>query len=137
MPTPSEIVVDFLASWEVPGELNQAFRDYFTDTTVWENVGWVTTTGAAEAVALNEGYMDTMGMAAIRVENVAVAEVGNKVLTERIDHLLDGAGKTIASPAVMGVFEIEGGKIVAWRDYFDTRRYTPPDPPMKHRAGVR
>jgi limonene-1,2-epoxide hydrolase len=24
---------------------------------------------------------------------------------------------------VMGIFEIEGGKITAWRDYFDTKSF--------------
>lgn len=127
MPTPAEIVCNFLASWEEPGGLDQSFRDNFTEATVWENVGWVTTVGYEEAMALNRGFFEKIGMAAIRVENLAVAETGNKVLTERIDHLLDSAGNILASPAVMGIFEIEDGKITAWRDYFDTRTYAPPE----------
>jgi limonene-1,2-epoxide hydrolase len=126
MPSPSETVTTFLARWEEPGGLDQAFRDYFTDTTVWENVGWATTTGAEEAIALNHGYEEALGMAAIRVENLAVAESGNKVLTERIDHILDKDGNVLVAPKVMGIFEVEGGKIAAWRDYFDTRTYAPP-----------
>lgn len=126
MPTPSEVVCQFLARWEIPGDLDQAFRDYFTDTTVWENVGWATTVGAEEAVTLNRGYEEKLGMATIRVENLAVAETGNKVLTERIDHILDANGNTLVAPLVMGVFEVEGDKIIAWRDFFDTRTYAPP-----------
>ena len=45
------------------------------------------------------------------------AEAGNLVMNERIDYLTIG-GKTVALP-VAGVFEIENGKIKAWRDYFD------------------
>jgi limonene-1,2-epoxide hydrolase len=120
MPTPSEIVTTFLASWEEPGGLDQAFRDNFLPTTVWENVGLATTTGPDEAIALNAQLGQSMGIASIRVENLAVAEAGDKVLTERIDHMIDAAGKTFYSAAVMGIFEVRDGKIAAWRDYFDS-----------------
>ncbi len=50
-------------------------------------------------------------------ENLAIAEQGNKVLTERIDRFVIG-GKNVALP-VMGTFEFTDGKISAWRDYFD------------------
>jgi limonene-1,2-epoxide hydrolase len=43
------------------------------------------------------------------------------VLTERIDHMIDASGKVLLSAPVMGTFEIENGKIAAWRDYFDSR----------------
>lgn len=126
MPSPSETVCAFLALWEKPGELDAAFRAYFTDETIWENVGWATTVGAEEAMELNRGYEDALGMTAIRVENLAVAETGNKVLTERIDHIIGKDGEAMISPKVMGIFEVEGDKIVSWRDYFDTRTYAPP-----------
>lgn len=50
-------------------------------------------------------------------ENLAIAEQDNKVLTERIDRFVIG-GKKVELP-VMGTFEFTGGKISAWRDYFD------------------
>ncbi|PEQ12930.1 hypothetical protein B2G71_08825 [Novosphingobium sp. PC22D] len=127
MPSPSETVCAFLARWEKPGDLYAAFDDYFTPETVWENVGWATTVGADEANALNRGYEEALGMTAIRVENLAVAEVGNKVLTERIDHIIGKDGEAMISPHVMGIFEVEDGRITAWRDYFDTRTYAPPE----------
>jgi limonene-1,2-epoxide hydrolase len=49
-----------------------------------------------------------------------VATVGNTVLTERVDHLVDAAGKTTMSIPLMGIFVVEDGKIAQWRDYFDT-----------------
>jgi limonene-1,2-epoxide hydrolase len=120
MPTPSETVTTFLAMWEAPGGLDQSVRDYFTPTTLWENVGLAVTTGIDEALALNEQLWRTMGIATIRVDNLAVAEAGSKVLTERIDHMVDAAGRTFYSAPVMGIFELAGGKIAAWRDYFDS-----------------
>jgi len=46
-----------------------------------------------------------------------IAENGPVVMTERVDNM-QLAGKPISLP-VMGIFEIENGRIQAWRDYFD------------------
>lgn len=49
------------------------------------------------------------------IKNTAVA--GNLVICERMDrHLI--AGKWVELP-VVGVLEVEDGKVVKWRDYFD------------------
>ena len=120
MPGPSEVVTAFLALWEQPGGLDASIRAYFNADTVWENVGLATTTGPEEAMALNAQLAATMGLAAIRVDMLALAVTGNKVLTERIDHMLDAAGQAMHSAAVMGTFEIVDGRIAAWRDYFDS-----------------
>jgi limonene-1,2-epoxide hydrolase len=120
MPTPVEIVTQFLARWDQPGGLDQAIRDMFLPTTIWENVGLATTTGPDEAIALNHGFETQFGVASIRVETLAIAAVGNKVLTERIDNMLDAAGNVLLPAAVAGIFEIAEGKITAWRDYFDS-----------------
>ena len=124
MPTPVETVQQFLARWAVPGELDQAFRDAFTPATVWENVGMAVTTGAEEAIAFNRGFEAQYGLATIRVDMLAIAEArgpdgGARVLTERVDHLLDAAGGTIMSARCMGAFELADGKITAWRDFFE------------------
>lgn len=125
MPTPSETVTRFLARWADPADFEQSFRDTFTPATVWENVGMAKTTGLDEALALNKSFESSLGAVSIKVENLAVAETGNKVLTERIDTMLDRDGKAVLAANVMGIFEIEDGKIVAWRDYFDTAGLLP------------
>ena len=51
---------------------------------------------------------------------LAVAETGGKVLTERLDHVLGPDGQPAVTIPVMGIFEVEGGRITSWRDYFDT-----------------
>jgi limonene-1,2-epoxide hydrolase len=54
---------------------------------------------------------------------LAIAVVGRKVLTERVDHMLDADGKKIDLLRVMGIFEVDdNGKITRWRDYFDAHR---------------
>jgi limonene-1,2-epoxide hydrolase len=49
-----------------------------------------------------------------------VASAGNVVFTERIDKLSFG-GREVELP-VAGVFEVEGDRITAWRDYFDVQQ---------------
>ena len=92
MPTPTRTITTVLARWADPDDLDQSFRDSFTPVTVWENVGMVVTTGIDEAIALNRGFAAQYGMASIRVDVLAIAEGGDRVLTERVDHLLDAAG---------------------------------------------
>jgi limonene-1,2-epoxide hydrolase len=116
MESPAETVRAFFAKCEEPGAIEQAYRDYFTAETVFENVGLVTTTGPDEAVAL----IANSPMKGVRVELLAVAEAGDKVLTERIDHLFGAEGAEVHTLRVMGIFEVANGRIAAWRDYFDT-----------------
>jgi len=56
----------------------------------------------------------------VRVRILRMAATGGLVFTERID-ALERAGRTGELP-VAGVFEVEDGRIVAWRDYFDLRQ---------------
>ncbi len=53
----------------------------------------------------------------IRFDISHLATTGTTVLTERVDLLR--TARVEALLPVMGAFEVEGGRIVAWRDYFD------------------
>ena len=97
-----------------------AYRKYFTPATVWENVGMASTTGAEEALGLMANFESQIGMATMKVDMLAIAAQGNKVLTERVDHMIKADGSSSMSVRVCGIFEVEGDKITAWRDYFDT-----------------
>ena len=120
MPTPKETVLEFLAMWSEPGGFAESIRKYFTDATVYENVGMSKTTGIAESVEFAQGFEGQTQGGVLKVENLAVVTEGNLVLTERIDRMIDGAGKEQIAFRVMGIFEVEGDKITGWRDYFDT-----------------
>ena len=120
MATPTEIVTAFLATWEKPGGFAEGVNRYFKPDTVWENVGMSKTTGPEEAAGLFANMGGGGGPLVMRVDNLAVAETGGKVLTERVDHVLGPDGQPAMSIPVMGTFEVEGDKITAWRDYFDT-----------------
>jgi limonene-1,2-epoxide hydrolase len=124
--TPGETVTEFLALWEKPDGFPEAVDAYFTTDTVWENVGLITTRGGEEAIGFYDQFSQQTGMAAMKIDVLAIAETGNKVLTERIDYILDKAGKAVMTVPVMGIFELDGGRITAWRDYFDTAANSPP-----------
>lgn len=54
-------------------------------------------------------------------EVLSLATSGRLVFVERVDRIV-AHGKTVALPCC-GVFELEGGKIKIWRDYFDMGTY--------------
>lgn len=122
MSDPQQIVRDFLAGWGPTADhLYDALRRYLAPDAVWENVGISTTRGPQEAIGLMKGFADA-GITAVTVDEiVSIAADGNTVLTERVDLTVDAEGRIGTTPIrVMGVFEVDGDKIVAWRDYFDS-----------------
>ena len=124
MPTPIMTVTDFLAQCgKGKAAMMEAFRSYFTPETVWEMVGSATTTGSGEALELMQSVQSEYGMECMHVDILAIAAQGNKVLTERIDNVRDAANNDLMSVKTMGIFEVEGGKLIAWRDYYDTATY--------------
>lgn len=124
MTAAEETVSAFLAECgKGKSAMMEAFRTYFTPETVWELIGFSRTVGADEAVAVMEAVQESHGMDCMVVETLAIATQGNKVLTERIDNVCKADGEYLMSTPTMGIFEVEGGKIIAWRDYYDTATY--------------
>ena len=120
MKTPGDVVTDFLKMWNEPGGFTRSIDACFTETTVYENVGFSTTTGIAQGMAIAEQFAAMTGGGTLSVETLTQATTGNRVLNERIDHMVHADGRTLFSIRVMGIFEVEGDRIAAWRDYFDT-----------------
>ncbi len=119
MPTPIETVKAFSAAIsEDNGKV--AIRRWFTPTTIWINEGVSKTTGIDEAIAFLERPGRSPEIAAVHFDMLAIAANGNKVLTERLDRFVRADGSEIAAIRLMGIFEVEGEHIVAWRDYADT-----------------
>lgn len=116
--TPIEIVKAFCASFpEESGKVG--IRRYFTPQTVWVNEGVSKTIGIEEAIAFLERPNRSKSIAAVHFDILAIASDGNRVLTERLDRFVRSDGSQIAAIRVMGIFEVEGDHIVAWRDYAD------------------
>lgn len=118
MPTPVENVTAFFAAFpEDQGKA--AIRQWFTPETIWVNEGVATTQGIDEAFALTDELRKTVGIATVRIDMLSIAADGNKVLTERYDTFEREDGSEIGAAKVMGILELDGDKITAWRDYFD------------------
>lgn len=124
MAGPIDEVRAFFGEWGSADSMIASIRRRFTAETVWENVGLSRTTGAEEAVGFMRVFFDRSRAVSGRVETRHIAATGNVVLTERIDFFLDDAGEQVLAIPLMGVLEMDGPRILAWRDYFDTRSFT-------------
>ena len=115
----SEIVSAFLAAWsrrDVDGIMS-----FFTDDAVYRNIPIEPESRGKEAIRKTIDGMAGMASAVdFRVHHQAETPQG-VVLNERTDRLKLGE-KWIEVP-VMGIFELRGDKISAWRDYFDLQMW--------------
>ena len=87
----------------------------FTEDADYHNIPMEKVTGVAAIRGVLEGFVGSSS--AVQWDLLNIAEGDGVVLTERVDKF-EMNGTWIALP-VMGTFEISGGKISAWRDYFD------------------
>ena len=88
---------------------------YFTPDATWMPSLEHPTAHGYDAVRREvERFVNVMTWGELEIVNIAVA--GNVVLTERVDRFIIN-GKKLDAPG-MGVFEVTGDKITAWRDYF-------------------
>ena len=82
------------------------------------------TRGGEEAVGLLEGFRENYDLATIEVDILHLGQSGNIVYSERVDHLVDSAGRRFISLPVAGVMHIDdGGQLTYWRDYWDMREF--------------
>jgi len=108
-----DLVRRFCAAWaevDIPKIL-----DFFTDDAVYHNMPLQSIQGKDAIRSVIEQFMAPFERCDWEIRQIAGA--GDVVLTERVDRFFGGE-KKVELP-VMGVFEIRGGKIAAWRDYFD------------------
>lgn len=92
----------------------------FTDATIWENVGYSTTTGAAEAVEHLRESARRLGWTRVDAAVLVIAPAGDQVVTERVDHHLDADGQVLFSIRSASLFDLSEDRITAIREYFDT-----------------
>ncbi len=95
----------------------QALRAAMADDIVYHNIPMPVISGADPAIAMLKQFMGAAEKIEWEVLSIAEDRDG-RVLNERIDRFWLPGGKAIALP-VCGVFEFAGGKLTAWRDYFD------------------
>ena len=114
----SDIVSDFIAAWNEK-DIDRVMS-FFTPDAVYHNIPVAPVQGTDGIRAVIDGYT----AAATKIDWLVtqIAETANGVvLTERLDGFMFGS-KRVELP-VMGAFELQGGKISAWRDYFDMAQF--------------
>jgi limonene-1,2-epoxide hydrolase len=113
-----KIVTDFCAAW--PRKNIEELLAFFTEDAVYHNIPMEAAKGKAAIRAGINTFLP--GAKSIEFKILHSACNGNVVFNERIDTLVMGEKKVVLP--VTGVFEISGGKISAWRDYFDLGQFT-------------
>jgi limonene-1,2-epoxide hydrolase len=97
-----------------------ALRASLADDVVYHNIPLDPCEGIEATMAMIDFFLNMAESIEFRLLNL-VAE-GPVVLTERVDAFtIDG---TVHELPVMGTFEVHGGRITAWRDYFDMAQVT-------------
>ncbi|MFN8025375.1 MAG: limonene-1,2-epoxide hydrolase family protein [Acidimicrobiia bacterium] len=115
---PDALVREFCAAWKTL-DVDEVMS-YFADDAVYHNIPLE----PAEGRDAIRGVLEMMAGMSPGIDFAIHRQVvdGNLVMNERTDTMTMG-DKTVALP-VMGTFEIEDGKIKAWRDYFDMGQFT-------------
>ena len=115
-----EVVNKFCVAWS-RRNLDE-LMGYFTDDAEYQNIPMGPAAKGKEAIKkVINGFLPMAKGLEFKVLNSAAN--GNVVFNERVDIFDLGGGKKIELP-VAGVFEVSGGKVAKWRDYFDMAMYT-------------
>jgi len=112
-----QIIRDFIAAWSRmdPEEL----VGFFTPDGVYHNMPTQPVQGHEALRGFIAGFLKSWTSTEWDILNLVSA--GEVVLAERLDRTMVG-DKPVNLPCC-GVFEMQGGKIRAWRDYFDMGAY--------------
>ncbi len=113
-----EVVARFINTW--PKRNIDALLEFFTDDAVYHNIPAEPARGKAAIRAVINSFLPMAS--AVEFKVLKSASAGNIVFNERLD-IFDMGGKKVELP-VAGVFEVRGGKIAAWHDYFDMQMFT-------------
>jgi limonene-1,2-epoxide hydrolase len=112
-----KIIREFIEAWSRldPEELSS----YFTEDGVYHNIPTAPVAGRENVRQMIAGFIGPWTETEWEIRNLISA--GNVVIAERLDRTK--AGKKSVDLPCTGVFEMEGGKIKVWRDYFDLSTY--------------
>ncbi len=112
------VVNDFCKSWQ-RRNLDE-IMGYFTEDAVYHNIPMPPAKGKDAIRNTINSFLPMASAVEFKILKSLVA--GNVVMNERVD-IFQMGGKRVELP-VAGVFEVNGGKIAAWRDYFDLATWT-------------
>jgi limonene-1,2-epoxide hydrolase len=125
--TPLQIVQDFVTGFIAAWPTKDADRliSFFDEDAVYQN-GPLPPARGREAIRNALAASMEMG-GEVAVDIIHIIADGDIVMTERVDHL-SIINQTFSMP-MMGIYEIRGGTIAAWRDYFDLNQFVSQLPP--------
>lgn len=109
---------EFIAAWSRLDE--EELLGYFAPEGTYYNMPITPVSGHEELRRFMTGFMS--GWAQTSWEVLNLVEQGDLVIAERMDRTVTKDGKQVDLPCC-GVFEMEGGLIKVWRDYFDMGTY--------------
>lgn len=112
-----QIIRDFIAAWSRLDP--QEIASYFSDDGVYYNMPAGPVTGRENVENFIRGF--SAAWTETEWDLLNISSSGDVVMAERLDRTQAGE-KSVDLPCV-GVFELEGGKIKVWRDYFDLGTY--------------
>ena len=123
MESPIEVVRRFCAAWSNNARTAE-LAAFFTDDAVYHNIPMAPVTGrnAIEKNIASFIRPGAPGIETIEFRVINIAANGPIVMTERVDRFT--LPNKSVELQVMGTFEVNGGKISAWRDYFDLNQFT-------------
>ncbi len=112
-----KIIREFIQAWSRldPKELSS----YFAEEGVYHNMPTGPVGGRENVEKMIRDFTATWTETQWDILNIVSA--GDVVIAERVDRTKAGE-KSVDLPCT-GVFELEGGKIKIWRDYFDIGTY--------------
>ena len=114
--TNTDIVNEFLAA--LHHKQMAVALNLMTDDIFYHNIPMEPLKGKAAVKAFLEKESDLEVLDLVTLHS---AENGNVVMNERVDSF--GLDDRRLDLPVMGVFELENGRIKAWRDYFDLNTF--------------
>ncbi|MFQ5417087.1 MAG: limonene-1,2-epoxide hydrolase family protein [Myxococcota bacterium] len=115
--TNEETIRRFIAAWSRLDPVELA--GYFCEDGAYHNMPTGPVTGRKNVEEMIRGFISSWTQTEWEILHL-VAQ-GDVVIAERVDRTKAGE-KSVDLPCT-GVFEMEGGKIKVWRDYFDLGSY--------------
>ncbi|HKI75215.1 MAG TPA: limonene-1,2-epoxide hydrolase family protein [Pseudomonadales bacterium] len=112
-----QIIRQFIELWSTLDA--DKLTEFFTEDGTYHNIPASAVSGRDNVKEFIKGF--TANWTGTNWEVISIVEDNDIVVAERIDHI-DMGDKHADLPCV-GVFEMSGGKIRVWRDYFDLNTY--------------
>jgi limonene-1,2-epoxide hydrolase len=123
MESPIDILRRFCAAWSDNVEAVE-LATFFTDDAIYHNIPLAPINGREAIVNNISSFIrpGAPGIENIQFRIINIPADGPIEMTERVD-VFKFSNRSFDLP-VMGVFEVIGDKIKAWRDYFDLQQFS-------------